>query len=218
MTHYNHQKRTVGVDYIWMLSPSVPRAPVPEWTDFVFSEMAQQLARQGFTKPETAWLYFHRLANTTSSAIDAVHDAETSYAGGEEEHALLLDTAAEVAARVPLDAAGFRRALRKLDLERGDALGTLTEAEVQLLITSCDRDGDNCVDGQEWCDRFGAALRRLSGEGLITDAPGCEAFDLDVTESRLVPQCLEEGRWPEASCSSTSPAAIYGPCGTGLRG
>ena len=161
MTHYNHQKRTVGVDYIWMLSPSVPRAPVPEWTDFVFSEMAQQLARQGFTKPETAWLYFHRLANTTSSAIDAVHDAETSYAGGEEEHALLLDTAAEVAARVPLDAAGFRRALRKLDLERGDALGTLTEAEVQLLITSCDRDGDNCVDGQEWCDRFGAALRRL---------------------------------------------------------
>ena len=87
MTHYNHQKRTVGVDYIWMLSPSVPRAPVPEWTDFVFSEMAQQLARQGFTKPETAWLYFHRLANTTSSAIDAVHDAETSYAGGEEEHA-----------------------------------------------------------------------------------------------------------------------------------
>ena len=78
-------------------------------------------------------------------------------------------------------------------------LGRSLRRRSSLLITSCDRDGDNCVDGQEWCDRFGAALRRLSGEGLITDAPGCEAFDLDVTESRLVPQCLEEGRWPEAS-------------------
>ena len=91
----------------------------------------------------------------------------TPSADGDEEasRALLLDAAADVAARVPLDAAGFRRALRKLDLERGDALGTLTEAEVQMLISSCDRDGDSCVDGQEWCDRFGAALQRLSGEG-----------------------------------------------------
>ena len=40
----------------------------------------------------------------------------------------------------------LRRALRKLDLERGDALGTLTEAEVQMLISSCDRDGDGCVE------------------------------------------------------------------------
>ena len=95
---------------------------------------------------------------------------------------------------MPLDAAGFRHALRKLDLERGDALGTLTEAEVQMIISSCDRDGDNCVDGQEWCDRFGAALRRLRGEGTLTDVADASG-DLHVAHSRLLPDCLEAGRW-----------------------
>ena len=54
ISHFTHQKRTVGVDYIWMLNPSHPRAPVPDWTDFVFSEMAQQLARCGFSRPADA--------------------------------------------------------------------------------------------------------------------------------------------------------------------
>ena len=48
VSHYTHEKEALGVDYIWVLNPSLPRLPVPEWTDFVFSEMAQQLTRQGF--------------------------------------------------------------------------------------------------------------------------------------------------------------------------
>jgi hypothetical protein len=89
----------------------------------------------------------------------------------------------------------FRRALRKLDLERGDALGTLTEAEVQMVISSCDANGDNQVDGREWCDRFGTALQRLSGEGLLTDVAD-QTDDLLVERSGLMPACLEDGVWP----------------------
>ena len=119
------------------------RAPLP----VVFSEMAQQLARQGFSRPADAWLYFHRLANSSSSKSANHGPTEASNATRDSDadvsRATLLDAAADVAFQVPLDAAGFRRALRQLDLERGDALGTLTEAEVQMLISSCDRDGDN---------------------------------------------------------------------------
>jgi len=197
VSHFTHEKVALGVDYIFVLNPSTPRLPVPEWTDFVFMEMAQQLARQGFSRPAEAWLYFHQLA-TGSSGSSGGSDALGSVLGGSSDAAktrddetLQLDTAAEIAAKVPLDAAGFRRALRKLDLERGDALGTLTEAEVQMLIASCDRDGDNSVDGKEWCDRFGRALQRLSGEGRLTDRSD-DADDLCVSLSQLQPSCLED--------------------------
>ena len=66
-----------------------------------------------------------------------------------------------------------------------------------MLITSCDRDGDNCIDGQEWCDRFGSAVRRLTGERLLMDVTD-DAGDLQVDHSRLTPQCLEGGVWPSA--------------------
>lgn len=53
------------------------------------------------------------------------------------------------------------------------------------------------VDGKEWCDRFGAAIQRLSGEGLLMDAAD-ESADLSVHHSQLTPRCLEAGRWPGA--------------------
>ena len=195
VSHYTHEKEALGVDYIWVLNPSLPRLPVPEWTDFVFSEMAQQLTRQGFSRPADAWLYFHRLASSSSSAARAASPLEV------EQGNTLLDAAADVAAQVPLDAAGFRRALRKLDLERGDALGTLTEAEVQMLISSCDLDGDNCVDGQEWCDRFGAALQRLSGEG---ESPAVTPCASTHTRARLA---LASRLFPPRRLPSDTPRA-----------
>jgi hypothetical protein len=69
--------------------------------------MAQQLARQGFSRPADAWLYFHRLAS--SSAASASNTPDRVEADG--TRAMLLDAAAEVAAQVPLDAAGCARRL-----------------------------------------------------------------------------------------------------------
>ena len=53
------------------------------------------------------------------------------------------------------------------------------------------------VDGKEWCDRFGAALQRLSGEGVLTEAPD-DTADVHVVHSELFPGCLAAGRWPSA--------------------
>jgi hypothetical protein len=104
----------------------------------------------------------------------------------------------EEALRLPLDAAAFRRALTRLDFEQSDALGTLTEAEVNMLIRTCDRNGDDSIDGREWVGRFGSALRRLSGENLISDAKDTRD-DLIVADAALTPRCLEQGRWPSRS-------------------
>ena len=235
VSHFTHEQQAVGVDFIFLLNPSVPRAPVPDWTDFVFSEVAQQLARQGFQRPSDAWSYVVQLAydgegtdarpdgagsgdaddgaNGDVDAADADADADATAASPPaasppagavavaDEEAALLPPAVDMTdmpAR-SLDAAGFRRALERLDLERGDALSTLTDAEVGILITSCDIDGDGHVDGVEWCARFGAALRRLSGdEGIVTDVSDA-GDDLRIEEATLMPACLEEGRWPAAS-------------------
>ena len=184
-----------------MLNPSRPRRPTPDWTDFVFSEMAQQLSRRGFSRPADAWLYFRRLADHTPASAAAVASsaaaAVEALAVGRTSTTLIAEAEAlDEAAKAPLDAAGFRRALGKLDFECGDALGTLTEAEVLMLIESCDRDGDGCVDGLEWCERFGAALRRLRDEAVVADAPDASA-DLEVSHAALTPRCLEEGTWPD---------------------
>jgi hypothetical protein len=52
--------------------------------------MAQQLARQGFSRPADAWLYFHRLAS--SSAASASNTPDRVEADG--TRAMLLDAAA----------------------------------------------------------------------------------------------------------------------------
>ena len=139
-------------------------------------------------------------ATSVSATVDAglgVDECELvaeTLVGGDLSGRAEMQWTLEAAAQ-PLDVAGFRRALRRLDFKRGDALGTLTEAEVAMLVSSCDGDGDGCVDGREWCDRFASALRRLSGEGLITDVEE-DSADLHVEHSSLWPRCLEEGSWP----------------------
>ena len=69
--------------------------------------------------------------------------------------------------------------------------------QVSMLISTCDLDGDGHVDRSEWCARFGAALKRLSRESMLTDVAD-DADDLHVSESQLTPACLEEGVWPSA--------------------
>ena len=186
VSHFTHENRAVGVDYIWLSNPSQPRLPVPDWTDFVFSEMAEQLARCGFNRPADAWLYFRSLGEASASPKGESIEAADALTGSQK-----LDDATQ-----PLGAEAFRIALASLDNERGDALSTLTEAEVATLVSSCDRDGDGCVDRGEWCSRFAEALRRLSGEGLITDTDD-DAGDLHVEDSTLYPVCLEDGAWPD---------------------
>ena len=188
VSHYTHEQQAVGVDYIWVLNPSRRRLQVPDWTDFVFSEMAQQLSRVGFSAASDAWTYFYSLADHTPTEA-----AQIAYLQAESE-----SVAAAAASNVPLDAARFRRALGKLDFERGDALGTLTEAEVMMVIDSCDIDGDGCVDGSEWRERFASALRRLKDEALVADAADAAA-DLEVEDAAFTPRCLEKGAWPDAS-------------------
>ena len=67
-----------------------------------------------------------------------------------------------------------------------------------MVIDSCDIDGDGCVDGSEWRERFAAALRRLKDEALVADATDTTA-DLEVEDAAFTPRCLEQGAWPDAS-------------------
>ena len=152
------------MDYIWLLNPSEPRRPVIDWTDMVFSEIAQELMQRGFAGPQQAWELFSGLTGMRSS----------------------------------VDVVGFKTALRELGFGSGARLATLTTAEIALLVSSCDVDGDGFIDSNEWCDRFSRALDRLQGDDVLCDAP-TEASDLQVVESRLTPECLEAGRWPAAN-------------------
>ena len=43
ISHHTHERRSVGVDFIFLRNPSPRRPPVPDWTDVVFSEMAEQV-------------------------------------------------------------------------------------------------------------------------------------------------------------------------------
>jgi len=203
VSHFTHERQAKAVDYIWLLNPSRPRPPVPDWTDLVFSEMAAQLARRGFERPADAWDMFVGLSQPLPPPQPPQQPEEGTTGEGRAAESGSTGTATGggggggggARTTVEVDCEGFRRALNALDAESGDALSTLTDAEVASCVSSCDSNGDGAVDAREWCARFGAALVRLRGEQLVTDVDDGES-DMEVASAALSPSCLEVGRWP----------------------
>ena len=187
VSHLNHLGVAEGVDYIMAQSPSTRRLPVADWTDFVMAEIAQALTDRGHGEAGEAWRMFTELACSA--------EPEASWAGGgggegdDGTEGGLRDREADGCL---VDCEGFNRALQQL----GFGAAPLTIREVDVLVSSCDADGNGVIDATEWRDRFAAALQRLQTDELVQDQrDGCGS-DLIVERSAIRPACLEEGRWP----------------------
>ena len=169
VSHLNHLGQAEGVDYIMVQSPSVPRRPAPDYTDFVIQEIAQALLDDGFDDPVAAWQRFSRMARDKVWDVQGVVEDDDS-----------------------VDSEGFKRALRQL----GFGAAPLTQREVDAVVASCDVDGDGSIDAEEWRVRFAAAVRTLETDSgpLIQDQQDSRA-DLECVDSHLLPRCLEKGKW-----------------------
>ena len=170
VSHLNHLGQAQGVDYIMVQSPSVPRRPAADWTDFVIQEIAQALLELGLSDPEAAWQRFSRMARDKVWDVQGVVEDDDS-----------------------VDGEGFKRALRQL----GFGAAPLTQREIDAVVASCDNDGNGSIDAAEWRVRFAAAVERLQTDSgpLIQDQKDSRA-DLECVDSRLLPRCLESGEWP----------------------
>lgn len=184
VSHLNHLGVAEGVDYIMVQSPSTRRLPVADWTDFVMAEIAQALTDRGHGEAGEAWRMFTELACSA--------EPEAAWAGGGSEgeggsEGGLQDREADGCL---IDCEGFNRALQQL----GFGAAPLTIREVDVLVSSCDADGNGVIDATEWRDRFAAALQRLQTDELVQDQR--DGPELSTRSSVIFPACLEQGRWP----------------------
>uniref|UniRef100_A0A7S4BXS9 Calmodulin n=2 Tax=Chrysotila carterae TaxID=13221 RepID=A0A7S4BXS9_CHRCT len=128
----------------------------------VFSEIAAELLKKGFTNPADAWDLFERFTGVRGS----------------------------------VDSGVLMAALRELGFGTGSTMATLTQKEVDYLVSSCDVDGSGDIDSCEWDVRFRRALERLNSVDCFQDVPYSDD-DLVVRSATLYPSCLEIGRWPD---------------------
>mmetsp|Transcript_9011 Transcript_9011/g.25891 ORF Transcript_9011/g.25891 Transcript_9011/m.25891 type:complete len:418 (-) Transcript_9011:159-1412(-) len=71
VTHLNHHKELVGVDYIWLLNPSSRVEPLTcDWRKSVLAMVMVKLVENGFTTREEAFRFFDRDRDTVVSEED----------------------------------------------------------------------------------------------------------------------------------------------------